>query len=111
MDYEAMWDELKELLLNNKKGVTADKVSHNLDVVIKMVAISDKYSKCRYPNKTFTASDMGKKGGASTSDAKAKASAKNGKLGGRPKRVIIGIDLASGPDMTGRSKMVKGEGK
>jgi general stress protein YciG len=31
---------------------------------------------------------IGKKGGAKTSDAKARAAAENGKKGGRPKKVI-----------------------
>ena len=41
-----------------------------------------------HSDKSLTASEMGKIGGASTSDAKAKSSKENGKLGGRPKKTI-----------------------
>jgi general stress protein YciG len=35
-----------------------------------------------------TASEIGRKGGKQTSDAKKKSSAENGKLGGRPRKAI-----------------------
>jgi len=51
--------------------------------------------KCPHCKKEFklkesaAASALGKKGGASTSEAKSKSSAENGKKGGRPKKILI----------------------
>jgi len=83
MDYESMWAELYELLLSCEENVKS-----NMDVVRKMRAIREKHFEDKLHRKPLTASEMGKIGGASTSEAKSKSSAANGKLGGRPKRTI-----------------------
>jgi hypothetical protein len=40
----------------------------------------------------YTASELGRRGGQSTSPAKVSASRSNGKLGGRPKKTIVILD-------------------
>jgi len=85
MNYEAMWNELHEHLLDEEENV-----KFNMSVIKKMRAISDaslEEMKTRFERKHMTASEMGKIGGRSTSDAKGRSSAANGKLGGRPKKV------------------------
>ena len=80
MNYEAMWNELRELL--------GDKNDHlaNLGALNTMSELHHKYSNI-YIKKALTASDMGKIGGSAKTEAKSNASKENGKLGGRPKKV------------------------
>jgi len=80
MDYEAMWNELRQLL-NEKNDHLANLGARNI-----MSELHHKYSNI-YIDKVITASEMGKKGGSAKTKAKASASKENGKLGGRPKKV------------------------
>lgn len=80
MDYEAMWNELRELL-DDKNDHLANLGARNI-----MSELHHKYSSI-HVDRVVTASEMGKKGGSAKTEAKSNASKENGKLGGRPKKI------------------------
>lgn len=58
----------------------------NSELVAEIISLEDSIGN-QWLDARRAAAELGRKGGLSTSDAKKKSSANNGKLGGRPKKI------------------------